>query len=838
VDEALPIANTDVLESKVNNALANIGYYACTTAAGTAAKTVIASGYALTNGGCIRIKMTNANTANNATLNISSTGAKPFYYNNVRVSSSNSWKAGEVLEVYYDGTNYQCANGGGKFATGESIDNVSLLASLDNSNNLPKSSAVKTETDNLYANIGLFTCTTAKNTVAKTVSAAGYKLTVGGHILVRMTNENTAANPTLNINSTGAKPLFYYGARAASTNSWKAGDLLVMYYDGTNYTAMLYDADAKHVILDGTISGLPSNVQEAIDSLSQSIFEVNPTDPSTNGLRCDSTNQSKITVVNTSENNYEITSIEQTSQVYGKLYLPPMVNGLRYRMTFSYTNSNTGNKDWVIRNSRNQDIIRPAQMVYTLEQMDYSWDFEYTSDMAYLNFFCNNMVSGSKIEMYDLQFICMEKYNDVKGMVRELSGTIDSILPDAINTNGLSCSSTNSEKLTVTCVSDNNYLINCIEKTGSVYGYIQLPTLVVGKIYRMSCYVTSDIEIPSGLNLSNSTGGYSVRHRNIQKQENGFLYFDFTYRESGKSSHLRFVCNDMQTGKSIALNNLRIFETNTLTAVYDEVFPSESNISSVYSAPRKIDLKSIRNYEFTMTNASWSIPNGQTIAFYGNYIVRIPNNGKLTLLSLSGDTVTTVFESEDNLVGHNNSAQFAPYKGADDEFPLLYVSAHDGVNSICKVYRLTTTSVTLVQTITFDLPSTLVRGISNTQIGDDGCFYMFNFITGVIKLTTPDINVSNIELTIDNVIDYFWFNFPTPNYVLQGGIIYKGYLFMPCGYTSTTYNELFVFDLASHTLITKVNVGTWGGEPEDCDFHDGKLYVATLNGGIRIIDFL
>ena len=92
-----------------------IGYYLCDTAASTAAKTVSADGYVLTTGGSIKIKMTNANTADNATLNIQSTGAKPLFYDGQRASSSNTWEAGETIEVYYDGTNFMANNvaGGG-----------------------------------------------------------------------------------------------------------------------------------------------------------------------------------------------------------------------------------------------------------------------------------------------------------------------------------------------------------------------------------------------------------------------------------------------------------------------------------------------------------------------------------------------------------------------------------------------------------------------------------------------------------------------------------------------------------------------------------------------------
>ena len=125
--------------------VAMLGYYVCDTAAGTAAKTVAATGYSLTNGGCIRIKMTNANTANNVTLNINSTGAKALYYDGAQASSTNTWEAGEVLEVYYDGTKYQCASGGGggEFASGEKVSDVSITDEVtSNSNALPTSSAV------------------------------------------------------------------------------------------------------------------------------------------------------------------------------------------------------------------------------------------------------------------------------------------------------------------------------------------------------------------------------------------------------------------------------------------------------------------------------------------------------------------------------------------------------------------------------------------------------------------------------------------------------------------------------------------------------------------------
>lgn len=53
------------------------------------------------------------------------------------------------------------------------------------------------------------TCSTAAGTAAKTVSIPGITLKTGVEITVRFSVTNTAANPTLNLNSTGAKAIRY-----------------------------------------------------------------------------------------------------------------------------------------------------------------------------------------------------------------------------------------------------------------------------------------------------------------------------------------------------------------------------------------------------------------------------------------------------------------------------------------------------------------------------------------------------------------------------------------------------------------------------------------------------
>lgn len=80
------------------------------------------------------------------------------------------------------------------------------------------------------------TCATAAATAAKVVTLADYPgYYAGSRISVKFTYANTAANPTLNVNSKGAKTIRAKGANlaAASSYNWVAGDIVDFVYDGT-----------------------------------------------------------------------------------------------------------------------------------------------------------------------------------------------------------------------------------------------------------------------------------------------------------------------------------------------------------------------------------------------------------------------------------------------------------------------------------------------------------------------------------------------------------------------------------------------------------------------------
>ena len=77
-------------------------------------------------------------------------------------------------------------------------------------------------------------CETAAATVEKVVTCNNFKLQIGTEIIIKFTITNTASNPTLNINNTGALPIYYKGS--AILNSYlQANTIHTFVYTGTAY---------------------------------------------------------------------------------------------------------------------------------------------------------------------------------------------------------------------------------------------------------------------------------------------------------------------------------------------------------------------------------------------------------------------------------------------------------------------------------------------------------------------------------------------------------------------------------------------------------------------------
>lgn len=106
----------------------------------------------------------------------------------------------------------------------------------------------------LYANnnfsIRYGTCTTNGSTAIKIVNIADplWKLQIGSIIVIKVSSTNTANNPKLNINNTGAKSIWYNDAIITNSYLKMAGNSTrpSMYiYNGTNYVWIGWAADGK-----------------------------------------------------------------------------------------------------------------------------------------------------------------------------------------------------------------------------------------------------------------------------------------------------------------------------------------------------------------------------------------------------------------------------------------------------------------------------------------------------------------------------------------------------------------------------------------------------------------
>ena len=92
----------------------------------------------------------------------------------------------------------------------------------------------------LWGTISSGTCSTAAATAAKNVTVNGFTLREGAVVIVTFANTNTAASPTLNVNGTGAKNIYFQGS--AIESGWLiANNPYLLRYNGNRYDVVATD---------------------------------------------------------------------------------------------------------------------------------------------------------------------------------------------------------------------------------------------------------------------------------------------------------------------------------------------------------------------------------------------------------------------------------------------------------------------------------------------------------------------------------------------------------------------------------------------------------------------
>lgn len=187
----------------------------------------------LKNGVCVFLKNGVVTSASGCTLNINGLGAKPIYNTMAAATAvTTTFNSGYTMLFVYDETRVS----GGCW----------MMYYGYNSSGY---------TSNVAQGQCYGTCSTAVGTAAKTVSMSSYALVAHGICAIKFTNGNTAANPTLNINSKGAKAIYWNGA-ACPTNLIKANDVVIMMYNTQYHIVGIYNGNRGFAtttpIMDGT----------------------------------------------------------------------------------------------------------------------------------------------------------------------------------------------------------------------------------------------------------------------------------------------------------------------------------------------------------------------------------------------------------------------------------------------------------------------------------------------------------------------------------------------------------------------------------------------------------
>lgn len=140
--------------------------------------------------------------------------------------------------------------------------------------------------------IGYGTCDTDAATAEKVVTVSGgsnWTLTPGAMVCVKFTNTNTAQNPTLNVNGTGAKSIIYGASSISTSNLGYAGyaNRYINYvYNGSNYVFIGWslDSNTTYSVATQSANGLLSAAdKKKLDGIAEGADAVSVTQKLTSG---------------------------------------------------------------------------------------------------------------------------------------------------------------------------------------------------------------------------------------------------------------------------------------------------------------------------------------------------------------------------------------------------------------------------------------------------------------------------------------------------------------------------------------------------------------------------
>lgn len=375
--------------------------------------------------------------------------------------------------------------------------------------------------------------------------------------------------------------------------------------------------------------------------------------------------------------------------------------------------------------------------------------------------------------------------------------------------------------------------------------------------------------IPSNVKVITCDDGYGMQIAVRDNNDNPLGYYD---------------CNDDLIDLRSITNFAKVFYTDILPSnykIYVMVRPSDGSVGKIedwkhchlyvdnsvnkeelynrFYEGKPIDLKKNGFYScslFDLNDIGVTTSEApQDIAIYNDKLFCVYNKGELAIVDLKTNTLVNKFNlscySENN---HANTMCFGTkFNSSDDTYPLLYVSESNTPNNYCYVVKITESGSETIQTIKFTNGNNDYKGRIYYLI-DDLTGYMYTYgstITNpamnpnnkimIKKFNTPDLSIESVEITENDVLEEWYLEdtLISGNTIIQsiqGATIHNGVLYLLDGNTSSK-RTLFVFDLCTHEMLSKLSLDYIQYEPEGISIYEDKIIISFYVGSGRLYSF-
>ena len=322
------------------------------------------------------------------------------------------------------------------------------------------STGISTINQKLFnTNIAYGTCATAAGTAAKEVVIDGnpnWALTKGSVITVKFTYTNSAAKPTLNVNSTGAYPIYYNNAEYTSAGAYGgyANRHITYQFSGTHWVFISWSYDSISNVAQQNAVITTAGEFPVILGTNTSVNKINGALQKTNTLKYNPNTQ--ILTVPTVKGNLSGVAEKATADGNGNNIINTYAtktdfNSIQESLSKNYvtTTNLTSTLGSYVKNTTLNDYVTSASLTSTL----------------------NNYVKNTTLSNYVTTDTLATKINTVNSSLNSVNSSINSIqelLTNKVNTSTLSSYVTNT-KLTET--------LGSYVKTSTLSGYATVANL-------------------------------------------------------------------------------------------------------------------------------------------------------------------------------------------------------------------------------------------------------------------------------------------------------------------------------------------------------------------------